>query len=351
MASFEMEIIVIGLNHKTAPVELRERLAFSKAKLEEAYSLIRKYPSIHESLILSTCNRVEIYAVTDDLAQGISELKEFLSGYKKIGLSDFEENLYVYFQPESIQHIFNVASGLDSMVIGETQILGQVKEAYMDACRNNAIGVVLDKLLQATFQTAKQVRNSTGITKGAVSISSVAVRLAEEKLGSLYGRKVMVIGAGKISGLAVKYLVSKGCSSILVSNRTYEKAKELAMEFRGKAIRFDRLLDFMLDVDIVISSTSAPHIVIKKKDIFLLLEKRKNRPLFFIDLAVPRDIEPGIGEIEGAHLYDIDDLKKIAEKNILLRREEIDDCEEIIKNNVNRFNGKQEAVIDFIHSF
>ena len=345
-----MEIILIGLNHKTAPIELRERLAFSKAKLDEAYSLVRKYASIHESLILSTCNRVEIYGVVDDLERGIADLKGFLSEYKKIALCEFEQNLYVYFQPDSIRHIFTVASGLDSMVIGEAQILGQVKEAYMDACRNNAAGAVLDKLLQKTFYTAKKVRSSTNITKGVVSVSSVAVKLAQEILESLYGRKVIVIGAGKMSELAVKYMVSKGVSSILVSNRTYERAKELAKKFRGKAIRFDRLMGFMIDADIVISSTSAPHLVIKKKDILPLMEKRKDMPLFFIDLAVPRDIEPGIGTIKGVHLYDIDDLKRIAERNIFLRQAEIDKCEEIIQDSVDRFMERQTPVEDFSYS-
>lgn len=332
-----MEIIAVGLNHKTASVELREKLAFSKGRLAQAYSTLQNFSSIQEGLILSTCNRVEIYCVVDDAGEGISSLKEFLSIYHGVSLGHFERNLYIYLGPESIRHLFDVASGLDSMVIGETQILGQLKQAYFNACRNGSVGKVLEVLLQRAFRTSKEVRSSTNVGRGAVSVSSVAVKLAEEILGSLWGRKVMVIGAGKMSELAVKYLVSKGAGTVLVSNRTFQRATELAGRFGGQAIRFDELSKFIVEADIVISSTSAPHLILRKEQVLAVSKQRKGRPLFLIDLAVPRDIEPEAGDVEGVHLYDIDDLKGIAQENVRLRHRELDSCRRIVQGKVDKF--------------
>lgn len=332
-----MEIIAIGLNHKTAPVELRERLVFSETKLVEAYSVLRNFPSIQESLILSTCNRVEIYGVVDNIENGISDLKQFLSTYHHISLENFEHNLYIYLKSDSVDHLFNVACGLDSMVIGETQILGQLKRAYFKASQNNSVGKTLNVLLQKAFRTTKEVRNSTNITKGSASVSSVAVKLIEKVLSDFSQREIMIVGAGKNSELAVKYLISKGVSSILVSNRTYKKAQEMAERFQGEAIRFDQLLAALVKIDILISSTSAPHFVIRKKEISDLMKQRKGRPLFLVDLAVPRDIEPEVGEIESVYLYDIDDIQKVVDKNIQLRQIETEASVQIIQRRVTEF--------------
>lgn len=332
-----MEIIAIGLNHKTASVKLRERLAFSEVRLTEAYSILRNLSSVQESLILSTCNRVEIYAVVDSVDKSIGELKKFLSAYHQVNLEDFEPNLYIYLEPDSVGHLFNVACGLDSMVIGETQILGQLKQAYFKARQNTSVGNTLDVLFQKAFSTTKEVRNSTNINKGSASVSSVAVKLIEEVLNNFSQRKVMIVGAGKNSELAVKHLISKGVSSILVSNRTYKKAQELAERFQGEAIRLDQLLISLIKIDILISSTNAPHFVIRKKDISGLMKQRKGRSLFLIDLAVPRDIEPEVGKIESVYLYDIDDIQKVVDKNIQLRQGEIEVSNQIIQKRVTEF--------------
>jgi glutamyl-tRNA reductase len=331
-----MEIISVGLNHKTAPLQLRERLAFPESRLPLAYLGLSGFSSIYEAMILSTCNRVEIYAVTEDACGGFQDLKEFLSVYHRINAEEFQDYLYVYSQPDSIRHLFNIACGLDSMVIGETQILGQVKGAYFQARQNNCLGPFLEPLLQRTFHVAKKVRSSTNITRGAVSVSSVAVRLAEEILGSLSRRKVMIIGAGEVSELVARCLVSKGTSSILVSSRTFHRATELASRFSGKAIRFDDLFAFLTDADIVISSTAAPHLLLKKQDLLALVKQRK-KPLFLIDLAVPRDIDPAVRDLRGIFLYDIDDLKRIANENLQLRQDEIEACDRIIHSQTRDF--------------
>lgn len=343
-----MHIVAVGLNHNRAAVGLRERLAFQKGRLQEAYSALRNYSSMQEALILSTCNRVEIYGIVDNPSRGIKELKEFLSSFKQVSLEDFEEKLYIYFQPKSVNHLFSVASGLDSMVIGETQILVQLKEAYFNAYENNSIGKILDYLLQKAFRTTRKVRNSTNISRGAVSASSVAVRLIEEVMGDLSQRKVMIVGAGKMSELAMKYLMSKGVSSTLVSNRTYEKARMLATSYKGEAIGFDRLMEFLVNVDILITSTGAPHLVIRKKEISELMRKRQDHPLFLIDLAVPRDIDPAVREIKSVHLYDIDDLQKVVEKNIQLRQKEMPICSEIIERKTSEFMDWLETPLEVI---
>lgn len=337
-----METIAIGLNHKIAPVELREKLAFSKARLPEAYSALRDLFSIQEGLILSTCNRVEVYGVTDDPERGILELKHFLSKYHKLNLKEFEQELYAYQGRDAIYHLFNVASGLDSMVIGETQILGQLKAAYSDGHRNKSVGKALEALLQKSFFVAKEVRTSTNITKGAVSVGSVAVKLAEERLGGLSGRKAVVIGAGKASELVIKYLKSKQASSVVVGNRTYEKAQKLAQKFDSEAINFARLSERLVDADILISSTSAPHFIIRKEDIAKVMRKRRGRPLLIIDLAVPRDIEPEVALLESVYIYDIDSLEKVVEKNVYLRNKEIDICDQIIQKRMNEFMSRSD---------
>lgn len=334
-----MELIIIGLNHKSASVETRERLAFSKNRLRDAYSLLNKLPSINASVILSTCNRVEVYCSTEDMLRCIESVKQFLGRYHNVDIKDYEDNLYTYIDEEAVSHLFNVACGLDSLVIGETQILGQIKDAYLFAHSYNATDKFLNVLFQRSFNIAKKIRSMTNIGRGRVSVSSVGIKMAEEILGDLSDKVVLVVGAGKTGRLTVRYLANKGVNSIVLTNRNLSRAEQLSDDFPGKvtAIKFDEFIRYIELADIVISSTSAPHFVIRYEDVSQIIEKRVQRPIFFIDLAVPRDIEPLIADIRGVHLYDIDDLKRIANKNIQLRKEEILTCERMINEYVARF--------------
>lgn len=332
-----MHIVVIGLNHKTAPVELRERLAFNTRKIGEVFQTLREIEIIKETLVLSTCNRVEIYAVTPQPMEALRGIKEFLSHYHGLEEKDFEGSLYFYHEPGSVSHLFLVASGLDSMVVGESEVLGQVKDAYILAHQHLATGKILNVLFQRSLNAAKKVRTLTGINKGLISVSSVAVELARHIFGSLAGRQVIIIGAGETAELALKNLVSSGVKSIIVANRTFDKAQELSAQFKAQAIKFDECLKEMVECDIVISSSAAPHYLITKEDIKKLITLRHQRPIFFIDISVPRNLDPQIGKIDNAYLYNIDDLKKIVEENIKMRQKEIYKSEQIIEQEVQRY--------------
>ena len=332
-----MRIIVVGLSHKTAPVELREKLAFSKESYSSAFEILKANPLIRESIILSTCNRVEIYAVVDDETESVKELKKFLSEFHKVDLKDFESQLYTYPDPESITHLFNVASGIDSMVVGESEILGQLKDAYTIAHDNKAVGKILHVLFHKAFACAKDTRATTSVASGPVSVSSIAVELAEKIFGNLSKKAVMVLGAGETSELTAKHLMDHGVSSILVSNRSFDRAVELAKKFGGDAVRFDEFLNYLTSADIVISSTAAPHCIIKKDEIQSVMHKRKQRPLFLIDIAVPRDIEPEVNEIDNVYLYNIDDLKVIVDNNLKERQKEVVKCTHLITLWTNEF--------------
>ena len=325
-----MKLIVLGINHKTAPVEIREKLSFSANEVIRANRSLRDTLSLSECLILSTCNRVEIYVVArDDCAGGI---KRFLSKLRNIEIIEFEKRLYIYEDSDAVKHLFRVASGLDSMVIGEMEILGQVKTAYQDASESKTLGKLLNRLFQKTFNAAKKIRTETLITRGSVSVSSVTVRLSEKILGHLADKKVLVIGAGTIGEQLLRYLKKNGVKIIVVANRTYEKALVLADRFGATAIKFDDFPQDLIDADIVISSTGAPHTIIHKDDVLRLMPKRHQRPLFFIDLAVPRDIEAEVNKIDNVYLYNIDDLQKIVDENLSLRKNELDSCNEIIES-------------------
>ena len=274
-----MNIVIIGLNHKTAPLELREKLAFSERELREALDKLLQLKHIQEGLILSTCNRVEIYAVVNEREKGVLDLKQFLEDYHRVKCEEIEEHLYTYSQPKAISHLFQVAVSLDSMVVGETQILGQVKAAYSRALENGSTGKILNALFQKSFRVAKDIRTNTNIARSAVSISSVAVELANKIFGDISGKTVMIVGAGKMSEQAVDYLASSGASSILVANRTFSRAEEVAKKFRGRAVKFDRFLEEIVFSDIVISSTGAPHYVILKNDMLKTMSARRHRPI------------------------------------------------------------------------
>jgi glutamyl-tRNA reductase len=338
------DIILIGINHKTAPVELRECMAFSKDESTTAIDALRRAAGIHEVLLYSTCNRVELLMVTDDRSQAVDTAKRFLSDFNKIALAEFEDSLYVHANDDAVRHLFRVAASLDSMVVGEPQILGQIKEAYRGAAQAKSAGVILNRLMHRAFFVAKRVRTETGIGDRAVSISYAAVELARKIFGSLDGKRVLLVGAGEMAELAVEHLIRNQVAETLVANRTFENGLELARRFNGQAIRFDEIAEHLRVVDIIISSTGAPGLVITREAVKPVIRARRSRPIFFIDIAVPRDIDPEINRLENAYVYDIDDLKGIIEENIEDRQKEAVKGERIIDEAVIRFREWHEAL-------
>ena len=332
-----LEIVLLGMNHKTAPVELRECLAFSREETHTALKTFQESSVISEIVLISTCNRVEILLTTDDKPKAIDTVKMFLHGFKDLPTSEFENALYVHAGDDAVRHIFRVAASLDSMVVGEPQILGQIKEAYKTATENKTSGVLLNKLLHRTFFTAKRVRSETGIGDHAVSISYAAIELARKIFGSLEAKKVLLIGAGEMAELAVEHLIHNNAKNIFVANRTFERSVKLAKKFKGKAIRFEEITDYLQRVDIVISSTGSPDFVIMRDHVKGVMRIRRNRPLFFIDIAVPRDVDPEINKLNNAYIYDIDDLKGVVDENIESRQHEAVKGERIVDEAVIRF--------------
>lgn len=333
-----MDILVVGLNHRTAPVEVREKLAFGEKDLEAALPTLKKEAGLAEGLILSTCNRVEIYGVAPKgKPAGVGVLKEFLSRYHEVPRREIDPFMYDRVQPGSVGHLFRVACGLDSMVVGETEIFGQVKQAYLKADRLNTVGAILHRMFQKTFHIGKKVRTETGINEGAVSVSSVAVELAEKIFGNLRDKKAMIMGAGEMSEATVRHLVEKGTRSILASNRSLERAQKLAAQFQGEAVPYDLALERMREVDIVISSTSAPHPIIHAEAVRRLMQERGQRPIFIIDIAVPRDVDSEVEKLDNVYVYNIDDLKGLAETNLRQRRLQITRCDSLIEEEVARF--------------
>ncbi len=332
------EIVLVGLNHKTAPVEVRERFALEKSGLHPLETLREEVPEVEEALYLSTCNRVEFLFTSKEPDRALRGLKEFLS--KKTGLKQesFEPHLYTLKGSDAVRHLFRVASGLDSMVLGEPQILGQVKDAYRKAVEFRTTGPVLNRLLHKTFSVAKRVRTETGIGSHAVSVSYAAVELAKKIFGSLRGKVALLVGAGEMAELAAQHLLSAGVSKMLVANRTLSRAIELAERFGGEAYGLDELKECLLKSDIVISSTGAPGYIITKDTIKPLLRKRKMRPIFFIDIAVPRDVDPEVNALENVYVFDIDDLKQVVEENIERRKKEATRAEKIVEEEVIKFS-------------
>jgi len=288
-------------------------------------------------MIVSTCNRVEVYAATRETEKAILDLKEFLSQYHGIPLKEFEKRLYAYVGEEAVRHIFRVASSLDSMVLGEPQILGQIKDAYDLSQQVKTSGLILHRLLHRAFHVAKRVRTETKIIIGAISVSSVAVALAEKIFGILEKKTVLLIGAGEMCELAARHLVSVGVDKILVTNRTAERAASLAQEFRGEAIPFEDMAQGLKRADIVISATNSPQYLIRHEQITKVIKDRRQKPIFFIDIADPRDIEPKVGDIENVYLYNIDDLQKVANENMKDREIEAHKAEAIVQNEVAKF--------------
>jgi glutamyl-tRNA reductase len=329
-----MNVVVIGLSHHSSPVELRERFAFAESKIPDALKSLRESGIAGEAVILSTCNRVEIYAATPlDPAKAFAELKQFLKTAHAFE-NPLGEEIYTLAEPQSLHHLFKVASGLDSMVLGETEILGQLKTAYELARQHQHTGAKLNKAFQRAFNVAKHIRTNTNIQRGSVSVSSVAVELAEKIFSSLAEREVLVIGAGEMSEKTARALLSRGAKSIIVASRSHERAQVLAKEFGGRAVQFDDWAAEFEKIDIAISSTSAPHHILDRAKLEPLMKARKHRPLLLIDIAVPRDIAPEVNFLENVYLYNIDDLQSIADDYLKLRKEEIARCEEIIADKV-----------------
>lgn len=315
-----MHIIVIGLNYKTAPVEIRERLTFNESDLVDAIKKLNAKKSMLESIILSTCNRTEIYAVVDQLHTGRYYIKEFLSEWFGIEQAEFSPYLFVYEEDGAVEHLFNVTCGLQSMVLGETQILGQVRSSFLLAQQEETTGTVFNHLFKQAITVAKRGHSETDIGANAVSVSYAAVELAKKIFGSLAGKHVLIFGAGKMGELAAQNLHGNGVRKVTVINRTYEKAQDLASRFGGEAKTLEDLQKSLIDADILISSTGAKDIVISKDMIAKVEKKRKGKPLFMVDIAVPRDLDPKIAELENVFLYDIDDLEGIVESNLQERR-------------------------------
>ena len=332
-----MNFCLVGLSHKTAPVEVREQLAFPEEALAEALGAATALPGISEAIILSTCNRVEILAraETDDGNIGPA-LARFLAESRHRNITEIERYLYEYRQRDALRHIFRVASSLDSMVIGESQILGQVKTAYAIARACGALGGTLEEVLTRSFAVAKQIRSETGIASSAVSVSYAAVELARKIFGSLEGKRVLLVGAGKMSELAAKHLLHSGAAGIFVANRTPERAQELAAALQGRAVPFDQLLEYGAQCDILISSTAAPGFILNKSDAQRLLAERRNRPIFLIDIAVPRNIDPESNKLDNLFLYDIDDLQQVVSANLEERLREAHRGEQIAEQEVDR---------------
>ena len=331
------EIVLIGLNHNTAPVELRECIAFSEQETAEALESLNKDPDIREVLLISTCNRVEVLLVTDRQTAAVDSAKDFIARFNQIPVSMFEKALYVHRGDDAVRHIFRVAASLDSMVLGEPQILGQIKEAYRKATLEKTSGVVLNRLLHRTFFVAKRIRTETGIGDHAVSISYAAIELGRKIFGALENKQVLLIGAGEMAELAVEHLIRHRVGAVAVANRTFERAVELADRFGGTAIKLEELMGAVADADIVISSTGSQQFVLTRQQLKGLMRKRRNRPLFFIDIAVPRDIDPEINRLPNTYVYDIDDLKGIIEENIEDRQREAVKGERIIDEAVIKF--------------
>jgi glutamyl-tRNA reductase len=336
-----MSFHLIGVNHKSAPVEVRERLAISDSRLPDALKRFTHHPGVDEGLILSTCNRVELLAQTRN---GGADLRAFLREYFQLDDSTLDPHLYEYREQEAVRHLFRVASSLDSMVLGEAQILGQVKEAYATARAVGAVQSQLDRLLTRAFVVAKRVRSETAVGSSAVSVASVAVELAKKIFGSLNGKHVYLVGAGKMSELAARHLLAHGAESIFVSNRTYDRAIRLAHQFNGQAIEFSRLHDTCDRGDIVITSTGSPHAIFRRKHGEIFLSRRKNRPMFFIDIAVPRDVDPEMNKLDGIFVYDIDDLQQAVASHVADRQKEAELADNIINVEVERFHARLQAL-------
>lgn len=332
-----MDILVVGLNHKTAPVEVRETLAFTEQTVARALMELKGRMPGAEVVILSTCNRVEMYVASSEAEKLSDGIVSFLADFHEISPNRFEPHLYHYCDRDAVRHLFTVGSSLDSLVVGEAEILGQVKKAYMLALEEDTSGKVLNNLFQRAFGVAKTVRTSSSIGAGRVSVASVAVEFAQKVFTDFSDKTVMIIGAGEMGELTLKHLVQSGISAVIVANRTYEKAVRLADEHDGMAIKYESFVDNMHRADVIISTSGAPHYIIHAKHLARVLKARRNKPILLIDIAVPRDIHPDVDHVENAYLYNIDDLQRVVSENMTVREKELEHCASIIEEETDDF--------------
>jgi len=331
-----MKLLLTGLSHHTAPVEVRERLAFEENTLLEALDRLRRRPGMIEGMILSTCNRVEVAVTAEEQSDAEGSIERFLAESRSVEPDWMSPYLYRYHGPDAIRHLFRVASSLDSMVVGEPQILGQLKTAYALAKECGAISGYLDLVMTRAFNVAKRVRTETEIGASAVSVSYAAVELARDIFGSLAGKRVLLAGAGKMAESAARHLRRAGVSEILVTNRTRSRADLLAEEFQGQVVPYDEFLNVLPEVDIVLASSGAPHYILTREQMRGVISRRRNRPMFLIDIAVPRNIEPSVNQLDNVFLYDIDDLDRVVKSNLQARKNVAEQAEEIIAEEVER---------------
>lgn len=334
-----MQLIVWGLNHKTAPVDIRECFAFSQEQTLSALARLTGGREIHEAVVLSTCNRTEIYAVAEAAETACAYLYDFFTSMTATA-REAEEHCYCLHDEDAVRHLYRVAASLDSLVVGEGQILSQVKKAYRDAKEAGSTGILLNQLFHSAIAVGKRVRNETQIAYSAVSVSSAAVALAKKLFCQLQGKNVMILGAGNMSELTAKHLVANGVKSVFVANRHYGNAVRLAEKFNGQAVPYDEFLQWAVLADIIITSTGAPHFIVHKQDVEQLMARREGRTLVFIDIAVPRDVDPRVGETEGAMVYNIDDLEQVVDMNIKERAQEAVKAQAIIEEEIAAFQEK-----------
>jgi glutamyl-tRNA reductase len=334
------QIVSVGTSHHVAPIEFREKLAFSEEQLIEFLQRLRESDQVQEAVILSTCNRVEVYALANSVRNADAAAKmlvEFLARYHQVSVESLKKGCYLHKNLETIRHLFRVISSLDSMVVGESQILGQVKTAYDLSRSAGGVAAILNRLFTKAFSVGKRIRSETTITSGAVSISYAAVELAKKIFNTLEGKTVAIIGAGEMSELTAKHLVANGASNVIVTNRTYERAVKVAEKFNGTPLAYDSNLGFLVNADIVISSTNAPDYLIKRRPLADIMRKRKHRYMFLIDIAVPRDIDPDVSKVDHAFLYNIDDLEAVVTSNLKDRQQEAVRAEQIVSEEAKRF--------------
>jgi glutamyl-tRNA reductase len=333
-------LVLVGLNHRTAELDFRQLASFNAIELPEGLKQLSARPNILESMIISTCNRVEILSNVDEHSAGIQSIESFLSDFRHVSLSNLQPKLYRHIDSQAIRHVFRVASSLDSMILGEPQILGQLKSCYSAAVDANTVGTYLNSLLQTAFRTAKRVRTETSIGEYSVSASSAAVELARKIFNDLHKKSILIVGAGKMGEDAIRRLASAGVKAIYVTNRSPDTARELASCFYGTAVPFAELPDWIARVDIVITSTGASETLINRSMVQRIMRGRKNSPMVFIDISVPRNVDPGVGAIDEVFCYDIDDLGTVVDANLHERIKAADAAEKIVEQEVQTFYSK-----------
>jgi glutamyl-tRNA reductase len=332
-----MPIVVYGMSHATAPLAVREKIAFPGAELSSAVARLVRAGGVVEGLILSTCNRTEMLVAMEPAESAGDALRRFLAGERSVAEEELERHCYLHSEREAVRHVFRTAASLDSMVVGEAQILGQVKEAYAAAAKAGALGTILNTLMQRSFAVAKRVRTETGIARHPVSIAHAAAGLARDIFGDLHERTILIVGAGKMARLAARNLIGDGVRSVVVASRSYQRASDLARELEGRAAPFDRLVEEMSRADVVIASTAAPHHVVGYEDVQRVSRARRGRPVFLVDIALPRNIDPRVNEIDNVYLYDLDDLLGVVRANLGGRLHEAAAAEAIVEREVESY--------------